>query len=67
MSYEMESQTLLDVIRNFFEYILRDVLNNDMQGLILHIWGYIPNELRTFLFVCLILSLFVGIIYHIGK
>lgn len=67
MGYEMESQTLLDVIRNFFEYVLSDVFNADLQGLILHIWGYIPLEIRSFLIVTLIISLFVAIIYHIGK
>lgn len=67
MSYEMESHTLLDVIRNFFEYVLRDVFNNDLQGLILHIWGYIPLELRSLLIVGLILTIFVAFIYHIGK
>ena len=67
MNYEMDSQSLLDMLRNFFDYVTDEVFNPDMYGLVMHMFSAIPVEIRSFLFTGLVLMIFVAIVFHLGK
>ena len=52
---------ILERISGFFEMLRNEVWNDDMTGLTMYLWSCIPEPLRDFFFIVLILALILGI------
>ena len=63
-STDFDMQTFFDDLRAFFRTFFDDVMDNDLRGLILYLWGCFPPFLRTFLLIgvtCALLAAFLRV------
>ena len=59
---EYDISEFLNRISNFFNTIRDEVMNNEMTGLVLYLYGCIPPFLRDFMLVVIILAVTLGLV-----
>ena len=64
---EYDFATFLKRISDFFTVIREEVMNDEMTGLVLYLYGCFPSFLRDFMFVVIILAVVLGLIETFRK
>lgn len=58
MEFDVNFQLLIDILKNFFEFVKNEVFNSEFTGFVMHLFSYFPVEIRNFFLVSLVISLF---------